>query len=231
MATWHGDPLGVLVGLAIGGGAVTAGVLVNVTAGLAGRLLRIEEDITELRREFGRLQRDGVVEETRAAASAAGSLEKVDLAVLGSGDPSAIIAARLGRDDFPRLARAVDELAADEDWHRVWTRAMQHEDLATCRSVWPALRRCVDRVTVSQMATELTRLSARKEVALRKAFAERVRAQDFAGALAVGREILSLLPGRPIAAEFERLEPILLRRFKAIDGDSAAGASCSRARA
>ena len=114
---------------------------------------------------------------------------------------------------------------------RTWKQAIQEGDLAACRSVFSTLIDTANTDTVAMFAGELEKLADRIEAALRAEFAQRVREGDFAAALAVGEKINSLLPDRPIAADFERLKSHLQRRLETKREENAGSGAYSKARA
>jgi len=113
----------------------------------------------------------------------------------------------------PFLAESV---TADQPMNRnmlgTWKVAVREGDLATCRSMYAALVDTASPQVVVRLGEQLESLARQKEEALRREFAAAVRDGDFDQALAVGREILRLMPDRLIADEYRRLEAHLLRR-------------------
>lgn len=95
---------------------------------------------------------------------------------------------------------------------REWKLGLRNGDLAACRAVFSTLVSVADPVIVARLRLQLAELADRTEKSLREAFARRVREADYAGLLAVGERICNLLPDRPIAEEFKRVKPHLLRR-------------------
>jgi hypothetical protein len=170
-------------------------------------------------------------------------VESVDLAAVGMGDPALLAAAVLDRDRFPRLAAILEEPAGDEssdsasstngngatphaadvypaadgvtsvNMMRRWGVAMRDGDLGAAREVFSALVDTADADWVSDMRRSLDDLTRRIEGRLRDRFAGCVRDGDFEGALAVGDEIRLHLADRPIAGDFARIEPHILRKL------------------
>ena len=150
----------------------------------------------------------------------------VDLASFGPGDPAPITAATLERSTFPRLVRALDEVpfagaappassacpGAARDLRRTWRVAVREGDLATCRAVFSTFVDTADTDTVVTLARELRKLADRTEQCLRARFSDCIREKDYRGALRAGEQMSALLPDRPLAREFARIKPHLLRR-------------------
>jgi len=98
------------------------------------------------------------------------------------------------------------------DMLRTWKVAVREGDLAICRSMYAALVDTAEPQIVVRLSEQLESLARQKERSFREQFAACVRDGDYDGALAVGREILRLMPDRLIADEYHRLEAHLLRR-------------------
>jgi len=107
---------------------------------------------------------------------------------------------------------SVRSAAAVRNILRSWRVALRARDLPTCRRVFAALEDTADASVVDPLRQPLGELIARIERELRDEFTQRRRAGDFPGMLRVGQCICALLPERPIAAEFRRIEPHILRR-------------------
>ncbi len=123
-----------------------------------------------------------------------------ELVSLGGGDPRVLTAATLGESTFPRLATLLNEAAVESaaDLHG-----------------GPQVDSAEAMPTVGQMYDEPDEIERR----LRQEFSQRARRRDYAGLLDVGRRICKLLPDRPIAAEYERLEPALIRKAASAQSD------------
>lgn len=125
-------------------------------------------------------------------------------------------------DDVDELAELLgtpflaEQAAADQPMSRnllrTWKVALREGDLATCRSMYAALVDTAEPRIVVRVSEQFEALARRKEKSFREQFAAAVRDGDYDGALAVGREILRLMPDRLIADEYRRLETHLLRR-------------------
>ncbi len=96
---------------------------------------------------------------------------------------------------------------------RRWGVAMRDGDLAAAREVFSTLVDTADADWVAEMRRSLDDLGRRVESRLRSRFSRCVRDGDLEGALAAGEEILAQLPDRPIADDFTRIRPHILRRL------------------
>ena len=96
---------------------------------------------------------------------------------------------------------------------RQWRVALRDGDLAGCRGLYSALVDAAGVEAVASMGEQIEELADRVERSLREAFSSRVREGDYAGGLAIGERICSLLPDRPVTAEFQRIRPYLLGRL------------------
>lgn len=96
---------------------------------------------------------------------------------------------------------------------RQWRVALSDGDLAGCRELYSALVDAAGVEAVASLGEQIEELADRVERTLREAFSSRVREGDYAGGLAIGERICSLLPDRPITAEFHRIRPYLLGRL------------------
>jgi len=113
----------------------------------------------------------------------------------------------------PFLAeRAGADQPMNRNMLRTWKVAVREGDLSTCRSMYAALVDTAEPHIVVRLSEQFESLARQKERAFREQFAACVRNGDYDGALAVGREILRLMPDRLIADEYHRLEAHLLRR-------------------
>ena len=124
----------------------------------------------------------------------------IELVSLGRGDPRVLTAATLGGSTFPRLATLLNEAAVESaaDLYGV------AEDDSTEAAP-----------NVAQTYDALDETERR----LRQEFSQRAHRRDYAGLLDVGRRICKLLPDRPIAAEYERLKPVLIRKAASARSD------------
>lgn len=94
-----------------------------------------------------------------------------------------------------------------------WRIALRDEDLAGCRGAYSALMEAAGAEAVASLGVQIEELSDRVERSLREAFSSRVRAGDYAGGLAIGERICSLLPDRTVTVEVQRIRPYLLARL------------------
>lgn len=96
-----------------------------------------------------------------------------------------------------------------------WKSAMADSDLKKCRQVLSALVDLVEPDAAAPLRTQIDELENRIEHTLRDQFSRQVRSREFSAALETGGRLCELLPDRPVAAEFQRLRPILSRRADA----------------
>ena len=104
--------------------------------------------------------------------------------------------------------------ATTENLLRQWTVAMRDGDLAGGRGLYAALVATAGVEAVAPLGEKIDELADRVERSLREAFSSRVREGDYAGGLAIGERMCSLLPDRPVTAEFQRIRPYLLGRLR-----------------
>lgn len=108
------------------------------------------------------------------------------------------------------------------NWHgpssinllRQWKIALRDGDLGSCKAVYSAMIDTAGEEAARPLRAQIEELGDRVERSLREALAARIRAKQFAEALAIGERLCHLLPDRPAAAEFQRLEPHLRRRLR-----------------
>ncbi len=93
-----------------------------------------------------------------------------------------------------------------------WKAALADEDLVQCKRVLSAIVDLADHDAVAPLRSQIRELEDRVEQKLRERFTHQVHCGDFVAALETGERICSLLGERPVAADFERLRPILTRR-------------------
>lgn len=109
---------------------------------------------------------------------------------------------------------------ATKDPLRAWRMGLRNGDLASCREAYAALVDTVDAAALGPLEMKLNELADRTESSLREAFAVYRRQCDCVGMITVGERICSLLPDRPVAEEFRRVESHL-RRLAALGTASA----------
>jgi hypothetical protein len=93
-----------------------------------------------------------------------------------------------------------------------WKAALADDDLSLCRQIFSALLDLADRDALKPLELQICELEDRLERRLRDRFTSQVHHRDFVAALETGEQMHSLLSDRPVAADFERLRPILARR-------------------
>jgi len=269
----NGDRLGTFLGFLIISGALAATALLRAVLRIGVRISAIGEAMEGLHARLNRVEaglrvvREHVGVDGRAA-TAAGGIRVLDLAAIGSGDPSVLAAATLDRQAYPRLVTTMEEAppaqsaaaeaaehtfiplrptltasdertldametqsetnaqpndtedhdagfagAATKNLLRHWKVALRDGDLAGCRAVYSALVDTAGAEAVASLGAQVEELADRIERSLREAFSLRVRERDYAGALAIGERMCSLLPDRVVVAEFMRVRAHLLRRL------------------
>jgi len=268
----NGDRLGTFLGFLIISGALASTALLRAVLRIGVRISAIGEAMEGLHARLNRVEmglramREHVGVDGRAAT--AGGIRVLDLAAIGSGDPSVLAAATLDRQAYPRLVTTMDETppaqsaeaeaaehtfmplrptltpsdertldametqsetnaqpndtedddagfagAATKNLLRQWKVALRDGDLAGCRAVYSALIDTAGAEAVASLAAQVEELADRIERSFREAFSLRVRERDYAGALAIGERMCSLLPDRAVVAEFLRVRAHLLRRL------------------
>ncbi len=96
---------------------------------------------------------------------------------------------------------------------RQWKLGLRTGNLPACRAALSALDTTLEPESRAALKAQLEGLGDRVERGLRSDFARHARAGDFDALLEVGDRIRRLLPERPVAEEFNRLRPHLLRRM------------------
>jgi hypothetical protein len=237
----NGDRLGTFLGFLIISGALGTTALLRAVLRIGVRISAIGDAVKEMHARLGRLEtglnevrsRSGLDGRTMGNA---GGVRMLDLAAMGNGNPGALVAATLDHEAYPRLVKTMeeeppaqsDEVAArgeeqsassdqtqatTKNLLRQWAVALGDGDLAGCRGVYTALVDTAGEEAVASLGEQIEELADRVERSLREAFSSRVRAGDYAGGLAIGERICSLLPDRPVTAEFQRIRPYLLGRL------------------
>ncbi len=278
-SAFNGDRLGTFLGFLIISGALASTALLRAVLRIGVRISAIGEAMEGLNARLNRVEAGlRVVRESRRAGSVeeraampAGGIRVLDLAAIGSGDPSVLSAATLDRQAYPRLVTTMDEAppaqsavaeaaehtfiplrpiltasdertldaletqnetsvqpnemedaysdnaevggAATKNLLRQWKVALRDGDLAGCRAVYSALIDTAGAEAVASLGAHVEELADRIERSFREAFSLRVRERDYAGALAIGERMCSLLPDRAVVAEFMRVRAHLLRRL------------------
>ena len=93
-----------------------------------------------------------------------------------------------------------------------WKAALAEDDLPLCKDVFARLLNLADREALKPLQLQISELEDRLERRLRERFTSHVHRREFVAALETGEQMRSLLSDRPVAADFERLKPILARR-------------------
>ena len=110
----NGDRLGTFLGFLIISGALAATALLRAVLRIGVRISAIGEAMEGLHARLNRVEaglrvaREHVGVDGRAA-TAAGGMRVLDLAAIGSGDPSVLSAATLDRQAYPRLVTTMEE--------------------------------------------------------------------------------------------------------------------------
>lgn len=201
-----GDPVGAFLGFLIVTGTIAIAVAFNMLFHLESTARRTQQSMDEILRRL-----EPSADDLQPATQRAMSLPKdtevtiLDLAAIGPGDPSLLAAVRLDRDLFPRLVTAMEnhpparsEVATDPG-------GVGHNEIGN-REIGSSPSAGLDGW---ESGAQGFRDDTPGEAQLRQEFAEMIRRQDFAGALAVGRRIVAILPNRDIAREFLEIEPLL----------------------
>lgn len=249
-AAFFGDRLSAFLGWLIIVVALAAAAVVNNVLRLGSSIRSAGQSLDELRERVERVER--MLRDARESHSTKSETRMVDLAAMGPGDPSELVAASLDREAYPRLVTTMDDqppaesaepvpawadhatgsngLAAEDDrqrspttdtggvttrnFYRQWRLSLRNGDLAACREIFAVFVDTAESATVASMRRQLELLADRTEASLRDRFSRSLREQDYAGSLLVGEQICTLLPDRPVADEFKRLKPLLLRRYE-----------------
>ncbi len=247
-----GDRLGTFLGFLIISGALVCAVMLRAIMRLGEQADELAHSLDEVRHSV--LSAEASVSEQVREVKDAANVRMVDLSTFGAGDPSVLTAATLDRDAFPRLMTTMTEgplpgfypVADDgvpvslgfpltppahgpatKNLLRQWKVAVRDSDLGECRRVLSTL---VDIVTSEELApleSQFATLAERVELGLRKSFTAHVQNRDFAGALAVGNQILELLPDRSVARDFEALKGQLERHLNSSTNRSVIRSSSS----
>lgn len=92
---------------------------------------------------------------------------------------------------------------------REWKIGLRNQDLSACRKVYAALVDTTDEDALRPLDAQLQHLSSEIEHRLRDAFSSAARARDFPGMVAVGEQMVELLPDHRVSKDFQRLESFL----------------------
>lgn len=223
------------------GGAVAMRSLLQVegcVSTMSEALLEVRDRLGQVERTVDAL-RTRIIEEAPTAGHSEG-VTLLDLSAVGRGDPSVLAAATLDRSVFPRLVASMEEEPPAQcksegpdggvavaagipqagsapstiNLLRQWKVALRNSDLAGCRAVYSAIVDTVGAEEAEPLRVQIEQLADRVERSLREAFTAKFREGELGEALALGERLCHLLPDRPIAADFRRIEPHLLRRLE-----------------
>lgn len=80
--------------------------------------------------------------------------------------------------------------------------AMASHDLATCRQLWPQVKRSTDPQRIRETEEQFIAFEKQTSTELRDAFAEQFRTADYHAALQTGERIVALFPESRMSADF-----------------------------
>ena len=103
---WMRDYLGLFVGFLAIGAALTIAMMARMLIELQTRLTAAGDSLTEVRGQLARMEQDRM---NAGPSEAEDSVELIDLASMGKGDPAPLTAATLDRHVFPRLVTAMSD--------------------------------------------------------------------------------------------------------------------------
>ncbi len=103
---WMRDYLGLFIGLLAIGAGLTTALTAKILIDLHARLTAVGDSLTEVRGQLAHLQRDRT---STGSSQDEDSVELIDLASMGKGDPAPLTAATLDRNVFPRLVAAMSD--------------------------------------------------------------------------------------------------------------------------
>ncbi len=112
-AAMNGDRLTTFLGFLIVSGALAAAVVIGNIVRLSIHLSAIGRRLEEVRDRLDRLE--FAHRRAEQVTSSAWPVQVLDLATVGDGDPSPLVSATLDRDQYPRLADAMEGAAAATD--------------------------------------------------------------------------------------------------------------------
>ena len=244
VSAFWGDRLGTFLGFVIISGALAFAVILRVVLRIGLRISNLTEHVDVIRYRMDSFEH--ALKEVSTAPDESQSelpTAALDLAAIGSGDPSVLAAATLDRSRYPRLATtmnlqppqktadmvhehemenngSIDQEEVVRSSHvstknllRTWKVAIRDGDLSMCRSIYSTLLDLADPIQLEQLRLPMEKLADRIENELRQKFTERMKQEDYGAMFDIGEKICSQLADRPIAREFERIKPHLLRRL------------------
>ena len=192
---WNMDLTGMGVGMLMLFAAVAGDRAFGSLARIKSRLCDTNERLEDIRAGLSGVE--SPVSQSIETSQDEPGMPPIEMVNLSGGDPRLLTAATLDGSTFPRLATLLNEAAVESasdlfDEH-------PNDSLPS--------------VVAAYETPDET------EMMLRQEFSQRARCRDYAGLLDVGRRICKLLPDRPIATEYERLEPALIRKAAAAQSD------------
>lgn len=210
--------------------AIAGLLMVGLAPACAAILLaiyRLEERFIATARRFDHLRESFGRREALPLALAederVGSMRLFDLAASSPANRASLISAVLDRSVFPRLVASANENSGepqhfDQDnpasLTRRWEVAIRKDDLRTARLLHAPLSKIGAPEAARKLVDDLDALVHREARRLRTSFAGYVRDRDYVGALAIGEEIVRLLPDHSLAVDFTRIKPHLQRRVE-----------------
>ena len=208
-----------IAGLLMVGLAQACAAILLAIYRLEDRFIATAQRLDHLRESFGRRE---ALPLAPAEVGPTGSVRLFDLAASLPANRASLISAVLDRDVFPRLVAPANETSGelhhfDQDdpasLMRQWEVAIGKDDLHTARLIHAALTERGETEVSRKPVDDLDALVDREARRLRTTFAGCVRDRNYAGALAIGEEIIRLLPEHSLAADFKRIKPHLYRRM------------------
>lgn len=192
------DRLGTFLGFIIISGALSMGLVTRTALQVLVRVGHIEESLSGFTERVDELIPLVLANQQSATATVQDAESLIDLTTIGPGTPQMLAAATLNRAIFPRLALAMAQPASEA----------RNEN--SCED--PSTSICISLRSTETDGGGAIEDHDRLESNLRNQFRRQVRERNFAAALETGQQITTLLPLRPVAEDFERLKPILIRR-------------------
>ena len=228
----NGNLLGTFLGFLIISGALSMAIVARTALHVLVRVAHIEESLGDLSVRVDRIipTLDNESQPGAIASASKATAAVLDLSRIGTGRPEELAAATLDRDVYPRLAASlgddgVDDVHASDagpNGHDLplttknllhsWKTALASGDLLECKRILAAMVDLSDPEDLRPLRLQIEELEDRIEISLRNQFAQQIRDRDFCGSLETGEKFVALLGNRPVAAEFERLRPLLVRK-------------------
>lgn len=158
------------------------------------------------------LNRDVYPRLATAMEQAAGEGHSTDQGSHPRFDPGSSESAEKGHPDHAPGNGTNGSAAPARNLLQQWKLALAEDDLPLCKRIFSALVDLADRDALMPLQTQIEDLEDRLERRLRDRFTHQVHSRNFIAALETGDQLRSLLGDRPVAADFDRLRPILARR-------------------